>query len=258
VIRRRLLWVLGAAALGGSCVSQSKYEEQVRLADTLQLQYDQLQVYLADLERRGIEAPSTSEVPQPTATEAGLAEIEALRVRSPAAAAAGPAGRDLEAERAAIQARIDALDAGSEAISPVAVEGGYGFAISEQVVFSSGSAELRDEGRGVLLDLAREIGAGDFAMVWVRGHTDAVPVKLAETLARFPHGNLQLSAARAVEVAALLVAEGGLPAEKVAVAGLGPSRPVADNGTPEGRSQNRRVEIFVLEEPTDAESRGGL
>jgi outer membrane protein OmpA-like peptidoglycan-associated protein len=37
----------------------------------------------------------------------------------------------------------------------------------------------------------------------------------------------------------------GLPADKIRAQGLGPSRPVADNNTAEGRANNRRVEIIV-------------
>ncbi len=77
------------------------------------------------------------------------------------------------------------------------------------------------------------------------GHTDSVPVKKPQTLERFPHGNLQLSAARAVEVAASMIEDAGIARENVIVMGFGPNDPVAPNTTAEGRQQNRRVDIFV-------------
>ena len=76
-----------------------------------------------------------------------------------------------------------------------------------------------------------------------------------ETRRRFPHGNLQLSASRAVEVAALLMDVGSLPERKIQVAGLGSSNPVAANDTPANKQLNRRVEIVVLDEAQGGEGR---
>ena len=60
------------------------------------------------------------------------------------------------------------------------------------------------------------------------------------------HGNLQLSASRAVEVGAFLT-KSGVSQEKVVVAGFGPAEPVAPNDTADHKRKNRRVEIFVLD-----------
>jgi len=37
----------------------------------------------------------------------------------------------------------------------------------------------------------------------------------------------------------------GIPAEKMQAVGYGPTKPIADNATPEGRQKNRRVEIII-------------
>jgi chemotaxis protein MotB len=79
----------------------------------------------------------------------------------------------------------------------------------------------------------------------VRGHTDSDPVVRPATLQKFPHGNLQLSAARAVEVASVLTASGGVPKDMVAVAGFGPYEPLVTNDSADNKRLNRRVEIFV-------------
>jgi outer membrane protein OmpA-like peptidoglycan-associated protein len=69
----------------------------------------------------------------------------------------------------------------------------------------------------------------------VEGHTDDVGTD---------EYNQTLSERRAGAVGAFLV-EQGIPADAVTALGLGESRPKADNLTPEGRRQNRRVELVV-------------
>jgi outer membrane protein OmpA-like peptidoglycan-associated protein len=74
-----------------------------------------------------------------------------------------------------------------------------------------------------------------FPPIRIEGHTDSVGSA---------DENRKLSLARADSVKAHLVSQ-GYPSNKIETAGLGPDRPVADNGTPEGRANNRRVEIIV-------------
>jgi outer membrane protein OmpA-like peptidoglycan-associated protein len=56
--------------------------------------------------------------------------------------------------------------------------------------------------------------------------------------------NQKLSERRAANVKAVLV-EGGVPADRLSVVGYGATRPVGDNATPEGRAQNRRVQLEI-------------
>ena len=56
--------------------------------------------------------------------------------------------------------------------------------------------------------------------------------------------NLKLSQARAEAVRSYLVSK-GLPGDKLSAVGRGESSPVASNDTPDGRANNRRVEIVV-------------
>ena len=71
------------------------------------------------------------------------------------------------------------------------------------------------------------------------GHTDNVPIKTS----RFP-SNWELSTARAVEVARLLVA-GGMKPEVIGAAGYAEFDPVAQNDTPMNKALNRRIEIIL-------------
>lgn len=69
----------------------------------------------------------------------------------------------------------------------------------------------------------------------VEGHTDS----------RGPRDfNLELSQRRAEAVRDYLVSK-GVPGDLFTVEGLGPDRPVASNATPDGRANNRRVEIVI-------------
>jgi outer membrane protein OmpA-like peptidoglycan-associated protein len=67
----------------------------------------------------------------------------------------------------------------------------------------------------------------------IEGHTDSTGTKA---------GNITLSQQRAAAVVAWLVQK-GIPRDQLTSAGLGDSKPIADNGTDQGRARNRRVEL---------------
>jgi type VI secretion system protein ImpK len=71
------------------------------------------------------------------------------------------------------------------------------------------------------------------------GHTDSSPIRTV----RFP-SNFELSIERAKAVAAALK-PGLTDASRIDVEGKGSDAPIASNSTPEGRAENRRVEIFI-------------
>ncbi len=66
-------------------------------------------------------------------------------------------------------------------------------------------------------------------------------------LAGTPEGRKKLSEERARVVAGYFIESGAKPREQIVIRGLGAENPVADNSTPEGKQQNRRVEITILE-----------
>ena len=68
----------------------------------------------------------------------------------------------------------------------------------------------------------------------IQGHTDNVGV---------PETNRALSEARAIAVKQYLVANVSIAADRLTTSGFGDRKPVADNVTDEGKSQNRRVEL---------------
>ena len=104
-------------------------------------------------------------------------------------------------------------------------------------LFTSGSATVADSGRAALWELADVTSSIDVRVV-VSGHADDRPISGGVFAS-----NWELSAARAAGVARALVERGQDP-EMVRVESYGEYRPIASNDTPEGRAQNRRVELF--------------
>ena len=121
---------------------------------------------------------------------------------------------------------VDAALAGS------ASQGDPSVLLNETIEFATGSAEVPEAARE-RLNLIAQVLAEDGRSVKVLGHTDNVGD--AES-------NRVLSRQRAESVAAYLVAH-GVDAGKLTADGAGQDKPVADNGTPEGRQRNRRIEF---------------
>lgn len=104
-------------------------------------------------------------------------------------------------------------------------------------LFSPGNAALKAGSTNVLINALVGIKAKPGWLIVVAGHTDNT-------------GNLtlnqSLSLQRAAAVRNWMRDTGGMPESCFAVQGYGESRPVAPNNTPEGRAQNRRVEISLV------------
>lgn len=111
----------------------------------------------------------------------------------------------------------------------------------DEILFDSGSATLKGQGREVLKSLGEVLrGVEDKAIV-IEGHTDNVPIATE----RFPT-NWELSTARATSVVRYLQEQVGIDPKRLSAVGFGPYRPVASNDTPEGRAKNRRIEVKVV------------
>lgn len=119
------------------------------------------------------------------------------------------------------------------------------------VLFASGKDDLKDEGKNVLAAVA-EVIRNDKQLAQryyqVAGHTDNKPLRGG----RFGD-NWGLSVMRAREVLLFLVSPtdakgggGGLDQTRLHAAGYGETDPAVSNDTPDGRQQNRRVELVVM------------
>lgn len=230
-LRRLSLMALGGLVLAASssCVAQAKYDEALDEARYYQRMYQDLEPYQGELE----------------------AENSLLRGQLEMYEQAAPIDAGYTAE---IDQRLDelgriasGLGSAPGDVTVLSVEGGYGYRLKGALVFDTASHEVRPEGAEALASLAREISQRPYARIWVRGHTDNVPIVKPATKERFPT-NLHLSIARGMEVAEFLGQQDGIDPERIAVAGFGPSDPVASNASAEGRQLNRRCEIFVIED----------
>ena len=93
-------------------------------------------------------------------------------------------------------------------------------------------------------EIVKSPAARDLELVIV-GHTDTTRIAKTETL-REHKTNWHLSAHRAIAVMRML-ANLGVIENRMGVMGYGELRPIADNSTPEGKTRNRRVEIYLVQ-----------
>jgi len=113
----------------------------------------------------------------------------------------------------------------------------------DKILFDSGSAEINEKGKKLLLIMADSLKNDKYHQILVEGHTDNVPLSAA-LKKRFP-SNWELSTARAAAVVRFFQEDAGIKPERLAVRGYSFYRPVAPNATEEGRHQNRRIEIIL-------------
>ena len=111
-----------------------------------------------------------------------------------------------------------------------------GWALLEDVKFATGSAKLEKGNLASLAELAAWLKANPDKTVALVGHTDAEGSL---------KGNMELSKRRAKAVMERLVQDYGVPRKQLEAAGVGYLAPRASNLTPEGRTQNRRVEVIL-------------
>jgi chemotaxis protein MotB len=112
------------------------------------------------------------------------------------------------------------------------------------LLFPSGGYQLSPAGQAELANnIAPRLRGLQNAKVVVYGYTDNAPVGPALQRQGIPD-NLVLSARRAATVVSFLVSQGVNP-NIISAKGVGDTRPIASNDTPQGQAQNRRIEITV-------------
>ena len=108
------------------------------------------------------------------------------------------------------------------------------------VLFDSGKAEVKSDSISILDRVADSIWQYERNTILIEGHTDNVPINTA----LYPN-NMMLSLHRAYNVFDYFVSTKGYDKSTISSSGRGEAVPVATNDTPEGRAQNRRVEIKI-------------
>lgn len=108
------------------------------------------------------------------------------------------------------------------------------------IFFDPNSAHMSLDSRAVIDELAGTMRAYENTVVDIEGNTDSTGSR---------GYNIQLSQQRADAVRDYLVEKYGFPAARLRTVGNGPDKPLATNGTTEGRERNRRTDIKVYANP---------
>ena len=171
-------------------------------------------------------ASSARSVADAARNQAATARNDATAARSDANVARNDA--DLaRAENEALQLEITALNAQITDRGLVVTLG--------DVLFETGNSQLRGGIPNNLDKLADFLQRFDTRTVMIEGHTDSVGSD---------DSNMSLSQRRADSVQAYLVGQ-GVAAARISADGKGEGAPIADNESPTGRQQNRRVEVII-------------
>ncbi|TFD99615.1 flagellar motor protein MotB [Jeotgalibacillus salarius] len=113
--------------------------------------------------------------------------------------------------------------------------------IRDNVLFASGSADVRSEYQGIAGDVAALLEFDPPRNVIITGHTDNVPISTAAF-----SSNWELSVMRAVNFMKLVIENPNLDPRWFSAKGFGEFQPIASNDSEAGRAQNRRVEVLIL------------
>ncbi|MEY4510035.1 MAG: hypothetical protein RLZZ450_2157 [Pseudomonadota bacterium] len=112
--------------------------------------------------------------------------------------------------------------------------------LPSDVLFASGSIDLSEAGKASISEIGTILAPMSDRQFQVEGHTDDQPIKTA----RFPN-NWWLASGRAIAVAEILI-KAALQPTSVSAASFGEFQPITSNATPQGRAQNRRIEIVLV------------
>ncbi len=134
---------------------------------------------------------------------------------------------------------LDNLD--DEDINVKVLKGVVFVSLSDEMMFKSGSYEIKEEALPVLSKISKIVNDYKDYDILIEGHTDNVPIKTS-----FIKDNWDLSAMRATSIARFMQTELGVNPARITAGARSEFVPKADNNTPEGRRLNRRTEIIVL------------
>ncbi|MBA3342415.1 MAG: OmpA family protein, partial [Gemmatimonadaceae bacterium] len=108
---------------------------------------------------------------------------------------------------------------------------------TQGILFDTGSERVRPESTPTLKQIAAMLEQHPELRIRIEGHTDNVGA---------PDANLKLSTKRALVVKDMLIRDYKISAGRLESQGLGDTKPAGKNDTPEGRQNNRRVELVKL------------
>jgi chemotaxis protein MotB len=131
----------------------------------------------------------------------------------------------------------------SQQVRITRLQGAIKVAVNSDLLFPSGSWQMPPQAAQLIAKMAPILAPFQQTTIVVTGYTDNVPIG-PELRQQGVDSNQQLSLKRAQTVANFLVSQGVNP-NLVSAQGRGDADPVAPNDTPQGRAQNRRVELTL-------------
>jgi chemotaxis protein MotB len=144
----------------------------------------------------------------------------------------------LQAQNSALQQQVAADQA-----HIARLQGAIKYTVNSDLLFPSGSWQMSADGKDIIAKMAKVLAAGQQDKLVVNGYTDNAPVGPG-LVRQGVTSNEVLSQKRADAVMQYLITQGVKP-DMVSAKGYGAAQPIAPNTTPQGRAQNRRVEITL-------------
>jgi chemotaxis protein MotB len=147
--------------------------------------------------------------------------------------------KELENIQEKVNSYIDKNNLGDK-LDTALTDEGLLVSIRDNVLFASGSADIREKDRKTVSEIANLLVMDPPRSTIVSGHTDNVPIHNS----RFT-SNWELSVTRSLNFMKLLLENKKLDPQSFSAKGYGEFQPIADNGSAKGRERNRRVEILI-------------
>jgi chemotaxis protein MotB len=220
-----------------------------RLALAIQVAFQELGVFPA----------STTQIPLDTSEPMPFSTVQAI-VNTKHNTELGPIsssptdtleGAEEEANLSTLQNELQQALQHEIAVHSVALHretDGLVISLREFGFFDSGSAALKPSALPAL-DRIASILSVRVCRLRIEGHTDNVPIHTPQI-----SSNWELSTARSTELVRLLIQRYGYSPLRLSAAGYAQYHPIASNDTPQGRAQNRRVDLVILSEHTVGEA----
>jgi len=225
---RAVVLLFAAAALASGCgVSKAKYLEATQSAESLTAKNQELQANLDAANAKSQELDQKVASMQSSVDQLN-ADLEKQRQEN----------QKMHSTYEGLVGQLrDEVSSGQVEIQQM--RDGIRVNLAQDILFKSGSANLDKAGKELLTKVADEFKNSTYQIV-VIGHTDNQ--KIGSALAQRYPTNWELGAARSATIVRLFQ-DSGLATSRLMVVSAGEARPRADNASPEGREQNRRIEI---------------
>ena len=152
---------------------------------------------------------------------------------------------EVDAQNARLQSLLNSvkdalLGFSSDELTVTEKKGKIYVAMSDKLLFESGSAQVNKQGKEALGKLAEVLKKQHDIDVFIEGHTDNKPIKTVQF-----KDNWDLSVVRATSVVRILTKDYGVNPLQILPCGRGEFMPVDNNESVEGRAHNRRTEIIM-------------